>query len=390
MYEFGQAEIDAVVRTLQRKKLFRYLEGEKGEADQFEEECSHKFEVAHTLLVSSGTAGLICGLAAMGIGPGDEVIIPGYTYVATALAPLAVGAVPVLCEINDSLTLDPAALEQTIGPKTRAVIPVHMHGFPCDMQAISAIAKHHQIFVLEDACQAIGGKYQGKCLGTLGDMGIFSFHQNKILTAGEGGAILTNNRTLYERAFIQHDGTCDDGSCCRDFAEPLFAGWAFRASELSAAILRVQLRRLDAILEDFAATKARVTDRLSHGSCDTPIPCYDPDGECGTHAAYQFATPAEAQAFCQCASRTGLYAVHPGTSKYNYIYWNVLSLRRGALHPLRDPFRNTERTYDHTTCPRTLDLLSRTALLACTWHAQGEALEKFVECLAQARQEAHV
>ena len=187
MYRIGQEEIDAVAEVIRSKQLFK-VNNALHCTETFEQEAAKKFGADHVILMTSGNAALICAMVGLGIGPGDEVIVPAYTYIATAMAVLATGAIPVIAEVDDTLTIDPLDIERKITPRTKAVIPVHIMGFPCNMDAIAAVAKKHNIHVIEDACQAIGGTYHGKALGTIGKAGAFSFQQAKIISSGEGGA----------------------------------------------------------------------------------------------------------------------------------------------------------------------------------------------------------
>ena len=196
MYVMGQEEVDAVSRVVASKQLFRYRGGEGGETDQFETEWAAKIGAEHAVAVTSGTAALMCGLAGLGIGPGDEVVVPAYTWMATAMAPLAVGAIPIVAEVDSALMLDAADVERKITPRTKAIIPVHMTGHPCDMDALMAVAGKHRLHILEDACQAVGGSYKEKRLGSIGTAGAFSFNHFKIITCGEGGAIVTSDQTV--------------------------------------------------------------------------------------------------------------------------------------------------------------------------------------------------
>ena len=197
MYRIGQNEIDAVARVIQSKELFKINNGDLQETANFEKEMREKLKIDHAVLMTSGMASLISALIGMGIGPGDEVIVPAYTYIATAIAVVNVGAVPVIAEIDDSLMIDPKDVEKKITSRTKVIIPVHMQGHPCNMDAIMAIAKKHNIFVLEDACQAVGGSFGGKRLGTIGDAGAYSFNYYKVISAGEGGAMMTNNKEIF-------------------------------------------------------------------------------------------------------------------------------------------------------------------------------------------------
>jgi len=267
--KIGEAEAQAAAKVIRRGELFRYggaQAGRFGECAKFERELAGKMGTKHALVLTSGTAALICGLVGLEVGPGDEVIVPGYTFMATALAPLALGAVPVLAEIDESLTLDPKDLEAKITPRTKAVIPVHMLGLPANMDAIMRVARRHHVKVVEDACQADGGCYRGQRLGSIGDVGAFSFNFYKNITCGEGGAVITDDRAVYERAWIHHDGGAAFRPQAEDITVPFFAGWNFRMNEILAAVLRVQLRRIDGLLRRTRSVKARIIE----GTTDHP------------------------------------------------------------------------------------------------------------------------
>jgi len=197
MYAMGQKEVNAVRRVLKSRHYFRYG---GTEIAAFEGEWAKRIGVKSALAVTSGTAALIVSLKTMGIGPGDSVLVPGYTFISTALAVTAVGAIPICTEIDESLTMCPVDMERKIRKHTACVIPVHMQGMPCNMQAIRKIARARKVLVLEDCCQALGGSYGGKRLGSIGDMGAYSFNVYKIISCGEGGACVTSNPKFAERA----------------------------------------------------------------------------------------------------------------------------------------------------------------------------------------------
>ena len=180
MYRSGQEEIDEVTKVLQSKQWFRYGDPATGhlqEVDRFEAEWAEMMGAKYAILhCGGGTAALACCLAGIGIGPGDEVIVPAYTWMATATSVLTVGAIPVLADVDETLGLDPGDFERRIGPNTRAVIPVHMAGRPANMDRILAVARKHNIKVIEDSCQMNGGTYHGKRTGTVGDAGASSFY----------------------------------------------------------------------------------------------------------------------------------------------------------------------------------------------------------------------
>ncbi|HMJ13424.1 MAG TPA: aminotransferase class V-fold PLP-dependent enzyme, partial [Polyangiaceae bacterium] len=193
------------MKLIARGDLSRYHTSGQSEVQRLEEELCRVIGVEHTLGVNSGTSALICGLVGAGVGPGDEVLVPAYTWVSSAAAPLAVGAVPVLVEINETLTIDPEDIRKKITPQTKAIIVVHMLNLVCDMDSIMAIAKQHDLVVIEDACQAVGVTYKGRRVGSIGHVGAFSFNQHKNIQSGEGGAVLTSDPRIHARALMYHD-----------------------------------------------------------------------------------------------------------------------------------------------------------------------------------------
>lgn len=365
MYRIGKEEIEEVTKVIESKSMFKINDALR-ETEACEASMRALFGVKRALLVTSGYGALASALVGMGIGPGDEVIVPAYTYIATAMAVVAAGAIPVIADINDTYTIDPAEIEKKLSPRTRAVIPVHIQGFPCDMDAISAIAEKHGLMILEDACQADGGSYRGRRLGTIGRAGALSFNQFKVISAGEGGALLTNDDTIYERALIYHDASAIAffGDQLRDVTEPQFCGTEFRTNEIAAAVLRRQLEKLDGILEDLRKNKALLGARLA---AKYEIgPSNDIAGDCGTTLPVVFGSEAEARAFSRAAGIDNYLPIDTGKHIYNH--WTAILEKRGAFHPLMDPFRFPANApyvpdYKAETYPRTLDLLSRTVFL---------------------------
>jgi 8-amino-3,8-dideoxy-alpha-D-manno-octulosonate transaminase len=271
-YEIGELEKKAVIEVIDDKYLFRYYGPANVESRvrKFEEEFVSKIGVTYGLATNSCTSALIASLIALGVGPGDEVIVPGYTFFASCACIIAAKAVPVIVEVDDSLTIDPDDFERKITPRTKAVIPVHMRGAPCDMTRILAIAAKHNIKVLEDVAQAAGGSFHGKRLGSIGDMGAFSFQYHKIITAGEGGMVTTNDQRLIDRAMAYHDtAACwRPGGPAGRFAKAryegeLFPGVNYRMSELTGAVLRAQLTRLDYLLQKMISNKSRIKNAIS-------------------------------------------------------------------------------------------------------------------------------
>ncbi|MGS2738522.1 DegT/DnrJ/EryC1/StrS family aminotransferase [Sinomicrobium sp. M5D2P17] len=250
---FGDIERKHVNDVLDNGVLMRYgFDGmRKGhwKAKELEAALCERMQVQHTQLVSSGTAALTVALVSAGIGAGDEVIMPVFTFVASFESLMAIGAVPVLVDIDETLTLDPVAVEKAITPRTRVVMPVHMCGSSAQLRELKAICDKHDLLLLEDACQAIGGTYDGKPLGSYGDMGCFSFDYVKTITCGEGGAVITNNPDYAKHADHYSDHGHDHTGNDRGAEQHPFLGYNYRISELHAAVGLAQLSRLDDFLK---------------------------------------------------------------------------------------------------------------------------------------------
>ena len=248
-------------------------------AKELEQAICGTFGVQYAQLTSSGTSALTTAMAALGIGYGDEVIMPAFTFVASFEAVLSAGAVPVLVDVDESLTLDPAAVRKAITPKTKCIMPVHMCGSMADLDELQSICKEHSLILLEDACQSIGGSYKGRKLGTIGDAGTFSFDFVKTITCAEGGAVLTNR----EDVFISSDGYSDHGHDHKgvDRGADLhpFIGYNYRISELHAAVGLAQIKKLDKFLSIQRKNHAALKQMLSEvpGVSFRTIP--DPQGD---------------------------------------------------------------------------------------------------------------
>lgn len=249
---FGAEERKEVNDVLETGILMRYgFDGpRKGiwKAQELEKAITEVFGSKYAQLTSSGTSALTTAMAALHIGAGDEVIMPSFTFVASFEAVLSVGAIPVLVDIDDTLTLDPAAVRAAITPSTKCVMPVHMCGSMADLDALKQICTEHQLILLEDACQSIGGTYKGKSLGTIGDAGTFSFDFVKTITCGEGGVVMTNNEDVYIKSDAYTDHGHDHKGADRGADLHPYLGYNFRISELHAAVGLAQIRKLDTFL----------------------------------------------------------------------------------------------------------------------------------------------
>ncbi|MDE3740224.1 DegT/DnrJ/EryC1/StrS family aminotransferase [Maribacter polysaccharolyticus] len=250
---FGEQEKKEVQDVLDSGVLMRYgFDGMRQghwKAREMETALRARMDTKYAHLVSSGTAALTVALASAGVGAGDEVILPTFTFVASFEAVLALGAIPILADIDATLTLDPQAVEKAVTHKTKVVMPVHMCGSMADLEPLKTICDNHGLVLLEDACQAIGGSYKGKPLGSFGDLGCFSFDYVKTITCGEGGALITNNEKYYLNADHYSDHGHDHLGTDRGAETHPFLGYNYRISELHAATGLAQLRRLDEFLE---------------------------------------------------------------------------------------------------------------------------------------------
>ena len=365
MYRIGQEEIDAVANVIETKDFFK-INNSLHEAENAEEDMKKIFDVKHAIMMTSGHAALTSALIAMGVGPGDEVIVPAYTYIATAMAVVAAGAMPVIAEADETLTISPEDIEKKITKHTKAIVPVHIQGFPCDMAAIMEIAKKHNLLVLEDACQADGGMFRGKRLGSIGNAGALSFNYYKIVSAGEGGALLTNDKNIFDRALIYHDSSAVAyfGDQLSDVDSMLFCGNEYRANEILSAIMREQFKRMDGILTDLRANKKYLMDALAD-VCEF-APSNDIDGDCATTLPIHFESYEKARAFADAEGIGG--SVPYDTGKHVYKNWTPIMTKTGALNPLMDPFKMEANKdivpdYSEDMCPKTLDILSKTAYI---------------------------
>ena len=363
MYRIGKQEVEAVNDVLASGKLFRYGIGTA--CTEFEKRYGEFLGVRNVLMTSSGTTALTAALAGNKIGPGDEVLVPACTYIATAIAVLSVGAIPVVIDVDESLTMDPLAAEAAISSHTKALLPVHMWGLVADMDAIMAVAKRHNLKVIEDACQCVGGGYKGQMVGSIGDAGAFSFNYYKNMTCGEGGAVVTNDDNAFPRMGCMID-------CCSFYwkgrentdMNDLFVASGSRASEVEGAIMNVQLDRLPGIIASMRKQKMRILHELEDTKL-VPAKYNSIECDCGTHVAFQFPTAEVALAFakkispCFIAGRTG---------RHVYTEWDPLFRKQVAPHPAMNPYffkENAECRKELTKdqCAKSLEILNRTVLI---------------------------
>ena len=326
----------------------------------------------HVLAVNSGTSALIASLVAAGVGPGDEVIVPAYTFFASASAIVVAKAIPVITEIDETLTLDPAAVEKAITKRTKAIMPVHMLGLPSKMDALRAIARKHKLVIIEDTAQAFGGKYHGQYLGTLGDLGCISLDAYKVIGTGEGGLVLTNDEWMYTKAQSYHDAA----ACWRPdrFARErkpgeLFCGENYRMPELCAAVGIAQLRKLDWINERTRAIWKQLRAEIRLPSCAKWVEANDEEGVCGYTLGVLFEN--NAQATSAINAGIGLGGLAAGDTKGVrdwHVYWNwehILEQKTATPEgcPFKCPLVGKLPAYSTDMCPTTRDIMRRLAVI---------------------------
>jgi dTDP-4-amino-4,6-dideoxygalactose transaminase len=363
VYIIGEEEIDAIAAVIRKGALFRY--GIGSECDRFEARYADYLGVKHFALAASGSNALAAAMMALGIGPGDEVIIPAHTYMATATSVLSAGAIPLIVDIDETLTISPTAVEAALGPCTRAVVPVHMWGTACDMDAIMAIAARHNLIVIEDACQGVGGGYKGRKFGSIGRAGCFSFNYYKNMSCGEGGGVATNDDGIAARARCAIDPCHFYWQGRSDALNPFSANGA-RASELMGAVLNVQLDRIADMIGAMRRERDRILERtrLLDNLGLKAAPLNSPDHDCATHVFYTLPSAEAASRF----SKLFPSVVAGKTGRHNYTEWDQVLMGAGAAHPAMNPYNMPanapcRRGYSKDMCAASLAILDRTVMV---------------------------
>ena len=396
--EVGEREAEAVKRVIDSKRLIRFYGPDDpddpgtSEVEELEKEFATRIGTEYALGLTSCTASLICGLAALEVGPGDEVIIPAYTFVASASAVLAVGAIPIIAEIDDTLTLDPESVRERISPYTRAIMPVHMRGMPSQMDEILAIAKESDLAVIEDVAQAGGAGYKGKAVGSLGDVGCFSLQMHKIITTGEGGVLVTDDPELMFRAKCFHDSASEWRGAAWQDPDPTirdsfvaFPGMNFRMNELIGAVGRVQLDRLDGLLERMRTYKRQLALAVEETG-RVQLRRVTDDQEAGTQLAFFAETPQLARSVAAALTAEGVEGkvlyLEDELDWHVYTWWRDIMAKR-SWNRQGYPFNMAQREIEYSAdmCPRSLDLLSRAVLVNVPPQMTPEDAEETAEAL---------
>ena len=348
-YLVGKEEIKELMEVMESGYLFRY--GDLNDTDfkhkvhTLEEEFAAYCGVPYGIATSSGTSSLLIPLIALGAKPGDEVIVPAYTFVASYSAIIFAGFTPVLAEIDESLTLDPKDVEERITSKTRAIMPVHMLGNPCKMDEIMKIAEKHNLIVIEDSCQAAGASYHGKKVGTMGLTGAFSLNVFKTITAGDGGMIITRDQELYEHMFAIHDQGHTPSRTGVQVGKRKILGLNFRANEVTAAVALAQLRKIDLICSILQEKKQKFKGLISAAEGFRFRTLNDEAGAIATVCTVIFERKDQADAVCKAL----------GTDTVDHSGWHVYANMEHVLHY----FKEIGRPINKGSFPVTDDILSR-------------------------------
>lgn len=365
---YDEKERRELLETLETQRPFRWY-GPGSEAPRkvmtFEREFAARMGTKYALAVTSGTAALVCAVSALGIGPGDEVILPAWTWHSCFNAIVLAGALPVFAEIDESFNMDPDDLERHITPSTKAVMVVHLQGNPAEMDRLLPTARRHGLRVIEDCAQSVGASYKGRPLGSFGDIAIYSLQLNKTITAGEGGAVCTSDPELFERAARYHDlgllRTPHEQWLGGAKVEPLL-GAGYRLNEFSGGVLLAQLRKLDTII---GAVRTR-SRQVYKGIGDIPglhhrrLP--DPAGEIGSAVFAGFDSKVKRDRFLAAMKAENVPAAPPSGSVILPLASQIEEKR--TVHPKWPSFtseRGRAIRYGAACCPRTIDILSRFA-----------------------------
>jgi 8-amino-3,8-dideoxy-alpha-D-manno-octulosonate transaminase len=368
---YDEQEIAAATRVIFNQSPFRFY-GRKCtfEAQHFEEEAAAWYGVKHALTTNSGSGALLLALHALDIGPGCEVVVPGYFWIAVSNTILLRGGIPVICEVDTTLNMDPNDLRKKITPKTKAVVAVHMFGGQANMVEIAKVCREKKIPLIEDSSQCNGAAIGAKKLGSYGDIAITSLQLNKSITAGEGGMLLTDNSTYYEKAFARSDmGYPRSGGISSAEAKSSFVtiGEGRRFNEIGAAILRVQLSKLSRIKEQMSHAKHALEEGMKATVSVERRKVMDPAGDLGSTQTLIFKTAAEAEAYCAAGRKIfgdeGWFAGQLSKTGL-HIYYNCSNLVQkipvlpGGF-PWNQPENKGDYHYEKGTCPATDALLER-------------------------------
>jgi 8-amino-3,8-dideoxy-alpha-D-manno-octulosonate transaminase len=387
---FGDEERREVQEVLETGVLFRYgfdqVRKGRWKAKTFEAELAKRIGAGYCHLCSSGTASLCTALASFGIGAGDEVIVPPFTFIATIEAVLHVGAVPIFAEIDETLCLDPEAIEAVITPRTKAAVPVHMCGAMARIDEIKDVCQQRGLILVEDACQAFGATLNGKALGTFGQAGCFSFDPVKTITCGEGGAVVTDNEAIYRTMDRYADHGHDHKGNDRGLEGHAILGTNYRISELNAAVGLAQLRKLDFILEKQRAHKKEIKEALAQFSEITFRKVLDEEGDSATFLSFLLPYESRAREVATSLLQAGVDGCFFWyDNNWHYIRnWDHLKTLRSAarlpltLLPFYPDYEQVQLPQSESIMKRTISILVK---ISWTQTELAHRIERIVNAL---------
>jgi 8-amino-3,8-dideoxy-alpha-D-manno-octulosonate transaminase len=368
---YDEQELSQLSDVLRQRQPFRwYGPGREPPLKvlTFEKELAARMETRFSLAVTSGTAALTTALAALGVGPGDEVILPALSWYSCFNAIVMQGALPVFAESNESLNIDPTDLESKITAQTKVIMVVHALGNPADMDAIMALARARGIKVLEDSAQSVGGSYKGKPLGSIGDIGIYSFQISKTISSGEGGGLVTNDPSLFERAARYHDlGLLrpPHERMLGRAALPGMIGSQYRMNEFTGGVLLAQIRKLDTIIAALRAHARKIFEALAALPELHLRQRPDPEGDIGTGIWLGFPSAEKRDRFLAAMSAENVPATAPSAVALVPLHPSVE--HKLTTHPQWPSFvseRGRTIRYGAGCCPKTTAIQRRFAGVA--------------------------
>lgn len=387
---YDDEEEAAVLEVLRSRNLFRFMAADgESQCDQLEELFRESTGHKRALAVTSGTAALLCSLQGLGVGPGDEVIVPGFGWIASISAILGVGAVPIITEVDESLTLDVESARQNISPHTKVIMPIHMRGAPANLGPLMELAREHNLKLLEDTAQANGGTYLGRQLGSFGDVGAFSLQASKIITSGEGGMVVTSHEEVFARAAMFHDPFSNRLADLPE-SEAMW-GLNFRMPEVTAAMARVQFSKRQGIIDAMKVRKNLIKSGISDLATRKSISFRHLNDEAGdTALALIMFLPEQSDATrvtralqAENVNCNQLYS-DDSTDQHVYASWNsVLDKKQWSDQGGPWSWASRDIQYDRDMCPDTLDLLTRAVQIHVAPTLSNVEIEETLEGLTK-------
>lgn len=370
---YGQEEIDAVTEVIKRKSPFRYYGVDvAGKAEEFENRVCQRFGRRYALASSSGTSALILALVAAGIGGGDKVIIPANTFYATAGAVVAAGGVPVYCEIDESMNIDPNKIEELIDEDVKALVIVPILGNPCDMDQIMEICKRRNLLLIEDNAQSWGAVYKGKKCGSFGAIATYSLQLNKMITAGEGGVLVMDKPEYIERATRFHDQSQFRKKMklegAKELEDQILIGQNYRLSEIASAIACEQIKKLDYIIENLRHVKGTIKSEIKPVLEEKGVKfrkIVDEQGDVSNTIMMYMPTPEKAIAFREALYAENIFCSHLYERKAIYEAPSLLNKKTAdkSSYPFSMFRGERDINYKKGMCPKAEDLLSRNVMI---------------------------